>query len=306
MIHLFSAGVDLVIDHPLIQGTDIDITTSSGIHGIPLAEWALMATLSARKSFLTAHELQKDHNWPTDKSMFSRSKDLYGRRVGIIGYGSIGRQGKQARGIAMTILLNRCKFRIAVSRLFSAFGCSIIALTATPRPDAGSRVDRGYIIPGTGDPSGVIPSTWLSGTDKSSLHHFLSLGLDILVFAVPLLPTTANLISTEELQVLSENPSPYGKCFLINIARGRIIDQTALVRALNTEMIAGAALDVAVPEPLPQDNPLWDAKNIIITPHISTLGSDYQARAFDVLITNLGRRARGENMLNLMDRDKGY
>lgn len=167
-------------------------------------------------------------------------------------------------------------------------------------------MDHKYIIPGTGDPSGAIPSTWISGTDKSSLHHFLSLGLDILVLSLPLLPSTANLISTEELQVLSENPSSNGKCFLINIARGRIIDQTALVQALNAEIIAGAALDVAVPEPLPQDSPLWTAKNVIITPHISTLSSDYQSRAFDLLATNLGRRARGEKMLNLVDWGKGY
>lgn len=110
MIHLFSAGVDQVIDHPLIKGAHIDITTSSGIHGISLAEWALMATLCVRKSFLTAHEMQKNHDWPKDKSMFSRGKDLYGRRVGIIGYGSIGRQGKPAHQVTMTISLLDAEF----------------------------------------------------------------------------------------------------------------------------------------------------------------------------------------------------
>ena len=167
-------------------------------------------------------------------------------------------------------------------------------------------MDHRYTIPGTGDPTGAIPSTWISGTDKSSLHRFLSLGLDILVVSIPLLPSTTNLISSEELQVLSENPSSNGKCFLINVARGRVVDQTALVEALNAEIIAGAALDVAVPEPLPQDSPLWDAKNVIITPHISALSSDYLPRAFEILVSNLGRRARGERLLNLVDREKGY
>jgi phosphoglycerate dehydrogenase-like enzyme len=196
--------------------------------------------------------------------------------------------------------------QLAVAQLFSAFGCSILAYTASPRPDANSRKDHGYVIPGTGDPLGKIPSAWFSGDDKSSLHRFLSAGLDVLVLSLPLLPSTTNLISTEELQVLAENPSPKGKCFLVNIARGRIIDQAALVGALNKELLAGAALDVAVPEPLPQDSSLWDAKNVIITPHISALSSNYQSRAFDILLTNLQRRAKGEKMLCLVDRKKGY
>ena len=110
MIHLLSAGVDQVIDHPLIKEAHIDITTSSGIHGIPLAEWALMTTLCFRKSFLISHERQKNHEWPKDKSMYSERKDLYGKRVGIIGYGGIGRQGKHADQVTMTTLLVNVKF----------------------------------------------------------------------------------------------------------------------------------------------------------------------------------------------------
>lgn len=60
------------------------------------------------------------------------------------------------------------------------------------------------------------------------------------------------------------------------------------------------------PEPLPKDDPLWDAKNVIITPHISGLSTRYGERAFDVLLTNLTRRERGERMFNLVDRKKGY
>lgn len=76
--------------------------------------------------------------------------------------------------------------------------------------------------------------------------------------------------------------------------------------ALNEGLLRGAALDVAVPEPLPQEDPLWDAKNVIITPHISALGVEYQTRAFDVLMTNLARRQKGQKMFNLVDRKKGY
>lgn len=195
-----------------------------------------------------------------------------------------------------------------VARLLSALGCTIIAYTATPRLSSTSRQDHGYCVPGTGDLSGTIPAQWFSGTTKKALHTFLSQQLDILVVVLPLTPSTTNLFSTEEFKILSEHPNTTTgqKCLLINIARGRIIDQPALVSALNEGLLRGAALDVAVPEPLPMEDPLWAAKNVLITPHMSALGIEYQSRAYDVLMTNLARREKGEKMCNLVDREKGY
>jgi phosphoglycerate dehydrogenase-like enzyme len=202
----------------------------------------------------------------------------------------------------------KSSFRRTVARLFSALGCTILAYTASPRPTPASRQDHGYIVDGTGDPSGTIPTAWFSGTTKTDLHVFLSQHLDILVISLPLTTSTTNLFSTDEFEQLSAHPNTTTgqKCFLINIARGRIIDQPALVSALNEGLLRGAALDVAVPEPLPKEDLLWDAKNVIITPHISALGVEYQTRAFDVLMTNLARRQKGQKMFNLVDRKKGY
>lgn len=154
----------------------------------------------------------------------------------------------------------------------------------------------------------MIPAAWFSGHTRAAFHTFLSQHLDILVIALPLTSSTANLVSTDELGLLSAHPNPVTghKCFIVNISRGSIIDQPALVSALNGDLLSGAALDVTVPEPLPKDDPLWDAKNVTITPHISALGMEYQTRAYNLLMTNLARKEKGEKMFNLVDREKGY
>lgn len=166
-------------------------------------------------------------------------------------------------------------------------------------------------MPGTGDPDGSIPTAWYSGTEKTSLHTFLASGLDALIISLPLTPATRHLFGAEEFRILGNSGSSKAKAagqkaFLINIARGPILDQQALITALNDEVLAGAALDVTDPEPLPKDDPLWDAKNVIITPHVSGLGREYSDRAYDLFVTNWKRHEKGERMFNLVDRKKGY
>jgi phosphoglycerate dehydrogenase-like enzyme len=156
-------------------------------------------------------------------------------------------------------------------------------------------------VPGTGDPDGSIPIAWYSGTATSDLHAFLAQDLDVLVMSLPLTPATTHLLGAEEFAILARR-----KAFVVNISRGKIFDQSALIDALNDEKLRGAALDVTDPEPLPKDDPLWDAKNVIITPHISGLSTSYGERAFDVLFTNLKRRENGDKMFNLVDRKRGY
>ena len=191
-----------------------------------------------------------------------------------------------------------------VARNFQALGAEIIAFTASPRTTAEEKKDKGYIIPGTGDIDGTIPTKWMSGLGKEPFHSFLKSRLDCLVLALPLTTETTNLLSTQEFQILKES-NPRG-CTLVNISRGKMIDQDTLAKALNEGILKGAALDVADPEPLPKDHILWDAKNIIITPHTSPLGRELFPRAVDVLITNIERRDRGQTMFNVVDRRKGY
>lgn len=184
---------------------------------------------------------------------------------------------------------------------------TVYAYTASPRSTAESRRDTGYIVPGTGDEDGSIPVSWHHGTDKESIHSFLSLGLDHLIISLPLTPQTTRLLGAEEFALLSE------KCthrrvmpFITNISRGRVIDQEALIDALHSGALSGAALDVTDPEPLPKDHRLWDAPNLQLSPHVSSLGSEYFPRAMDILKLNLGRLEKGESLVNEFKRKKGY
>ena len=115
---------------------------------------------------------------------------------------------------------------------------------------------------------------------------------------------TRHLLSTAEFALLHAS-NPRGT-YIANIARGAIIDQSALITALKTNQIRGAALDVTDPEPLPKDDPLWDAPNVLITPHVSGSSDAYAERAFQVLATNIRREREGGKLVNEVDRDRGY
>ena len=221
-------------------------------------------------------------------------QDKVGQRLGVLGYGSIGRQ---------------------VAHVGKAMGMDVIAYTASPRTTPESKKDNGFIVPGTGDPDGVLPSAWYSGLDKKSLHNFLSQDIDHLLISVPLTKETTHFLAAEEFAILGKKRN----AFISNISRGQIINQKDLVTYLQKYSdndpvdgkdggggLRGAALDVTDPEPLPKDDPLWEAPNCIITPHISGLGNAYIERAFQVLEVNLDHREKGEKLINVVNREKGY
>ena len=126
--------------------------------------------------------------------------------------------------------------------------------------------------------------------------------IDVLVLCVPGTPDTEGLLSAERIALLPE------KTFVINVGRGTVVDQDALIEALNEGRIAGAALDVMYPEPLPADHPLWTARNCIITPHIS--GDMGLPETVDITVgifcENLRRYAEGRELKNMIDINAGY
>jgi phosphoglycerate dehydrogenase-like enzyme len=199
---------------------------------------------------------------------------------GILGYGSIGRQ---------------------VARLCKALGMDIHAYTLHARKTPESKRDDSYAPPGLGDPDGSLPSKWYSGSSTEELHEFLGSDLDLLVISMPLTEKTKGLIATNEFKVLSKK-----KTFVSNIGRGPIVNTDHLITALDDGIIRGAALDVTDPEPLPDGHPLWRAKNIIITPHVSGATSSYNSRVLEILIENLTRFSEGKRLMNLVNRKEGY
>ena len=123
---------------------------------------------------------------------------------------------------------------------------------------------------------------------------------DFLVLVLPLTKGTAALLGEDELR--SMKPGSY----LINVARGQMVGYTALAALLREGHIAGAALDVFAPEPLPPENELWEAPNVIITPHVAGMTPAYPDRAFAIFKENLRRFEAGMEMVNVFDRGRGY
>lgn len=162
-IQFISAGTNHVAKHPIYTDSKIPLCSANGVHGPQIAEWVIMMDLVHNHRFPLLYNNQKQMHWNQRAGM--EIADRVGKKVGILGYGSIGRQ---------------------VARVAKAMGMDVIAYTASPRKTKESKRDDGYIVPGTGDQEGEFPSEWYSGTSKEEVHHFLKQEIDLLVVAVPL------------------------------------------------------------------------------------------------------------------------
>ena len=123
---------------------------------------------------------------------------------------------------------------------------------------------------------------------------------DYVVLAAPETPETHHLIGQKQLQQMKPT------AFLINVARGSLIDEAALIETLERRAIAGAALDVAQQEPLPPESPLWSLDNVLITPHISAVSEYLWNRQTELLLDNLERWFSGRELRNQVDLKRGY
>ncbi|KUI55724.1 hypothetical protein VP1G_03020 [Cytospora mali] len=299
-IQLLTSGHDHLRSTPLLSDPSIPVATCSGVSARPIAQHVVLQILSFAHQWPRALRVMEEGKWigPESKRVGGRGYPvgsvLAGKRVGIWGYGSIGRQ---------------------VARILHAMGMHIIACASGDKSTPESRRLRTatpFSDTAMGDDDGTLPVEWHSGSTRAGLQNFLAADLDILAIFTPLTSSTKHALGKEEFDILSRRSllpqadhtsHPHGRGkpqpFLVNVSRGPIIVQDELVSALKDGRLAGAALDVTDPEPLPENQELWSLPNVSITPHMSWCFEEYVEECIGtVLEENLRRLSGGKTLLN--------
>ena len=274
-VHSASAGVERALT-PAARERGIVITNARGVFSRPIAEYVLMMILAVSRRLPGLLELQRERTWQPLEGV-----ELRDVTVGIVGLGSIGR---------------------AVGALATAFGCRVVAIRRRVEQGSGS-LAAGAAPGGDADASAEGPSfgeVMLERVGGPETLPQLLAESDFVVLAAPLTPETEDMIDAEALAAMK--PSAW----LINVARGRLIDERALLNALRDGQIGGAILDTFRDEPLPPSSPFYDLSNVIVTPHTSWSSGRVLDRSVELFCDNLRRYAAGEPLLNVVDPTAGY
>lgn len=199
----------------------------------------------------------------------------------IWGQESIWNEGTRPREIAGAILglIGLGSIGLRVAQMASALGMRVLAV-------------REHVEKGT--PEGVA-----AVFPPSALDEMLKQS-DYIVLAAPLIAATQGMIDAGRLALMKPD------AYLINVGRGPQVDEAALLEALRSRRIAGAALDVFECEPLPKDSPLWDVENLLITPHTASMTEKVWQRHYELFSDNLRRYLAGKPLRFVVDKQKGY
>lgn len=264
------AGIDMVADHPLVN-SEVKVTTLSGVAASVISEYVMMSILglSHRLPYMMIDKTAKV--WSEDKWNRFRPLELRGSTVGIVGYGSIGRQ---------------------IARACKAMGANILAV----KRDLKNLKEDGFRIEGTGDPEAELPDRIYPPQAIGSMSELC----DFLVITVPLTRETRGLVDEKVFKRMKE------RSYLIDVSRGGVVDHGALVEALNEKRLAGAALDVFPVEPLPESSPLWEMENVMLSPHISGSTTRYRELALSLFVENMQRYLSEQPLLNEFQVERGY
>ncbi len=270
-IQFHFAGIDRYTDEPIIKKAGVQVTTLSGAAAPQMAEHVLAMMLALSRKLPALIMSQKKSEWPRDRFDRYAPFELNGKTIGIVGYGSIGRQ---------------------VARLLQPFGVRILAT----KRNAMSTRDEGYIVEGLGDPQGdLVHRLYPAQALKSMLKE-----CNIVLVTTPLTRETEGLLNDAAFAVLKPD------AYLIDVSRGGVVNHEDLINALKSGRLAGAALDVFPEEPLPSSNPLWQMSSVILTPHISGGSLHYNERAAALFIENLRRYLANQSLYNIFDPKRGY
>ena len=225
------------------------ITTSSGVHAVPLAEFAILGLLAMAKELPRLIEDQRARAWPEVRRPV---RELSGQTLFLLGLGEIGRE---------------------VARLGKALGMRTVGFRRTEGP----------------------PPEWVDEVHGPQRLAELAGQADAMVVSLPMTEQTAGLVDRATIERLPAS------CIFVNIGRGGVVDEPALIDALRDRRIAGAVLDVFATEPLPADSPLWTLPNVLVTPHAAALSARENERIAELFADNLRRYLDGRPLRNIVE-----
>jgi len=230
----------------------IPVANTAGTNTFAVAEHTIMLILACLKKLLLAHEKTKRAEWAQDEMPLHGVFELWGKTLGIIGMGRIGKE---------------------VARRAKPFGPRLIYYDVDRlAPELERSLDLTY----------------------RSLDEVIAES-DVITVHIPLTPQTENLINADRIAKMKPN------VVIVNVSRGAIVEEAALAAALKEKRIQGAGLDVFAEEPINPKNPLLDAPNIILTPHIAGATNESRARIIDMTIDNVVSMLRGQEPLNIVN-----
>ena len=265
-VQIASSGYAQLLPHDL-PARHIRATNARGCFDVPIAEWNIAMMINLHRDITQMLRNQTAHVWDRATRF---ANELRGRTVGLWGYGGLARE---------------------TARLAKSMGLRVHVLARNGvRP-----AQYVYRMAGTGDPEGVLPDRiFTAGNELAFLRT-----LDFLILAMPLTPQTEGIVCDEHLQALPRH------AYVLNPARGALIRQESLLRALDEGWIAGAALDTHYQYPLPPEHQLWSYPNVILTPHISgtSISPPFRARIWELFLENVRRFKCNDQLLNELTED---
>ncbi len=274
-IQLASAGVDHIRGLP-VWDSDILVTASQGLHTVPMAEHCMSLLLALNRQIPTLVRAQDRSEWIHNRRDVHFG-ELRGQTLGIVGWGKIGDGlAHLARAFGMRVIGTRW---------------SVMVPTEVPRSGIGGFSDEPWLEPVDAPADIVYPA--------SQLHDVLSQS-DIVVIILPLTQDTEASFGEQEFRAMKR------RALFLNIGRGRVVQEEAMIASLQSGYLAGAGLDVFSREPLPRNSPLWSMPNVIISPHVGGVSAATHDRVARFFAVNLTRYLEGQPLLNEVQRHAGY
>ena len=252
-LHSLWTGVDNVWSAEL-QASPVPLTNGRGVFRVSLAEWTIGAMLHFSYQMRRMIRQQEAGVW----EIFT-TEELYGRTLGVVGYGEIGR---------------------AAAERARAFGMRVLALRRRPELFGD-------------DP--LVDQTF----DHAPINDLMAAS-DYVMVAAPLTPETRGLVGAAQIAAMKPN------AVIINVGRGAVIDEPALIEALENDKIRGAALDVFTVEPLPAGHAFYRLQNVLVSPHTADHVQDFVHLAVECFLDNMRLFQTKQPLQNIVDKRAGY